>query len=60
MGASKTRELGMNGIPTKLEQIMADPLKKYNIHYVPQYKYTIGFMDFYIPGSIIAIFVDGA
>jgi DNA mismatch endonuclease, patch repair protein len=59
LGASKTRELGLNGILNKLEQIMEDALKKYNIHYVPQYKYTIGFMDFFIPDSNIAVFVDG-
>ena len=59
LGASKTRELGLNGIPTKIELIMEDILKKYNIHYIPQYKYTIGFMDFCIPDSNLAIFVDG-
>jgi DNA mismatch endonuclease (patch repair protein) len=59
LGASKTRELGLNGIATKLEQIMEDALKKYNMHYIPQYKYTIGFMDFFIPDSNIAVFVDG-
>jgi DNA mismatch endonuclease, patch repair protein len=60
LGASKTRELGLNGIPTKLEQAMEDALKKYDIHYVTQYKYTIGFMDFYVPDSNIAVFVDGS
>jgi DNA mismatch endonuclease, patch repair protein len=59
LGAAKTRELGLNGIPTKLEQIMENALKEYNIVYIPQYKYTIGFMDFYIPEPNIDIFVDG-
>ena len=39
---------------------MEEALKKYNIHYIAQYKYTIGFMDFYIPHSNIAVFVDGS
>ncbi len=58
LGAAKTRELGLNGIPTKL-QIMENALKEYNIVYIPQYKYAFGFMDFYIPEPNIAIFVDG-
>lgn len=59
LGAVKTRELGLNGIPTKIELIMEEALKKYDIHHISQYKYAIGFMDFYIPDSNLGIFVDG-
>jgi DNA mismatch endonuclease (patch repair protein) len=60
MGALAARQLGLFGLPTKLEKYMEDALKKYNIKYIPQYRYTIGLMDFYLPDVKIALFVDGA
>jgi DNA mismatch endonuclease, patch repair protein len=59
LGALKARELGLNGIPTKLEIIMEEALKKQNIRYIRQYEFGIGIMDFYLPEGNIALFVDG-
>jgi DNA mismatch endonuclease (patch repair protein) len=60
MGALAARQLGLFGLPTRLEKYMEYTLKKYNIKYIPQYRYTIGLMDFYLPDTKIALFVDGA
>ena len=49
----------MFGLPSKVEKYIEDALKKYNIKYFSQYKYTIGIMDFYLPDGKIALFVDG-
>ena len=59
LGALKARELGLNGIPTNLEIIMEEALKKQNIRYIRQYEFGIGIMDFYLPEGNIALFVDG-
>ena len=59
MGALAARQLGLFGLPTRLEKYMENALKKYNIKYIAQYKYTIGLMDFYLRDTKIALFVDG-
>jgi len=59
-GALTARRLGLSGLPTKLETIMENGLKRLGIEYVAQYDFKIGIMDFYISSYNIAIFVDGA
>jgi DNA mismatch endonuclease, patch repair protein len=58
-GALKVREMGLGGLPTKLEKAMENALKKNHIRYLPQYPFNIGIMDFYLPEAKIALFVDG-
>jgi DNA mismatch endonuclease (patch repair protein) len=59
-GALKARELGLFCISTRLEKYMEDALKKNGMYYIPQYDYTIGVIDFYLPEANIALFVDGS
>jgi DNA mismatch endonuclease, patch repair protein len=58
-GAMKAREKGLRGLPTNIEKVMENALKKNNIRYIPQYPFNIGIMDFYLPDAKIALFVDG-
>jgi DNA mismatch endonuclease, patch repair protein len=58
-GALKVRMMGLRGLPTGPEKIMENALKKHKIHYIAQYDFDIGVMDFYIPDGNIALFVDG-
>lgn len=53
------RNLGTNGIFTGLEIKMEKALQNSKISYVPQYRYGIGTMDFFLPEGKIALFVDG-
>ncbi len=57
-GAMKAREKGLRGLPTNIEKAMENALKN-NIRYIPQYRFNIGIMDFYLPDAKIALFVDG-
>jgi len=59
LGAIKARKLGLSGLPTGLEIRMEKALKEHKIQYIPQYRYGIGIMDFYLPEGNIALFVDG-
>ena len=59
LGALKARQLGLSGVPTSLEIMMENALKKRKIRHIPQQRYSIGIMDFLIPEVKIAVFLDG-